>query len=154
MQWRDDTTLPSRGLRLRSTNKSSEGFRITLGLKPLKLRTSKCFRFAPEIGHPICASTSTNYLSIGFAKRSRRPAARRDARRGSSRLGRASAEFPCRRCRHTNARLSGRTYRNGPVFYTFRKSPLLLKARDVTYRQCKSLCIFADCTSVWGIVQG
>ena len=27
--------------------------------------------FSPEIGHPICASTSTNYLSIGFAKRAR-----------------------------------------------------------------------------------
>src|SRR5262245_48176608 len=27
------------------------------------------YRVAPEIGHPICAST-TNYLSIGFAKRS------------------------------------------------------------------------------------
>ena len=26
------------------------------------------YRFAPQIGHPICASTSTNYLSIGFAK--------------------------------------------------------------------------------------
>src|SRR6516162_9273578 len=26
------------------------------------------YRFAPQIGHPIGASTSTNYLSIGFAK--------------------------------------------------------------------------------------
>jgi hypothetical protein len=29
------------------------------------------YRFAPQIGHPICASTSTNYLSIGFAEHPR-----------------------------------------------------------------------------------
>jgi hypothetical protein len=34
-----------------------------------------------------------------------------------------------------------------PVFYTFRKSPLFPKPRDATYRQRKSLCILADCTS-------
>src|SRR5215831_3554672 len=32
-------------------------------------------------------------------------------------------------------------------FYTFRKSLLLSKPRDVTYRQCKSLRILTDCTS-------
>src|SRR5262249_31769434 len=39
------------------------------------------------------------------------PAARRDARRGSSRLGRASAEFPRPACCQTNARSRGRAYR-------------------------------------------
>src|SRR5262249_34242147 len=38
---------------------------------------------------------------------------------------------------------------SGPVFYTLRKRPLLPKARDVTYRQCKSLRILTDCSSVW-----
>jgi hypothetical protein len=36
---------------------------------------------------------------------------------------------------------------SAPVFYTFRKSSLLPKSRDVTYRQRKSLCILARCTS-------
>jgi hypothetical protein len=31
----------------------------------------------------------------------------------------------------------------GPVFYTFGKSPLLPKSRDVTYRQCKCLSVLA-----------
>jgi len=31
----------------------------------------------------------------------------------------------------------------GPVFYTFAKSPLLPKSRDVTYRQCKCLSVLA-----------
>src|SRR5262245_28849904 len=32
--------------------------------------------------------------------------------------------------------------------YTFRKSPLLPKPRNVTYRQCKSLCILKDCIPI------
>ena len=43
---------------------------MTAGVKSGKAQNERMFfRFAPEIVHPICASTSTNYLSIGFAKR-------------------------------------------------------------------------------------
>ena len=72
--------------------------------------SANAFRFAPDIGHPICASTGYELPldRLREAPSWSRPAAGRDARRGSSRLGRASAEFPCRRCRHTNARSSGR----------------------------------------------
>ena len=44
---------------------------MTAGVRTGKAQNEHMFyRFAPEIGHPICAS-STNYLSIGFAKRAR-----------------------------------------------------------------------------------
>jgi len=43
---------------------------MTAGVRTGKAQNEHMFhRFAPEIGHPICASTGTNYLSIGFAKR-------------------------------------------------------------------------------------
>src|SRR5262249_37894664 len=69
---------------------------------------------------------------------------------GSHEAGRG-AEFPCPACCQTNARSRGRAtgISSGPVVYTFRKSLLLPKPRDVTYRQCKPLCILRDCTSVW-----
>jgi hypothetical protein len=48
------------------------------------------------------------------------------------------------RCR---ASASGSVERPHSGFYTFRKSSLSPKARDVTYRQCKSLRILAGCSS-------
>jgi len=43
-----------------------------LGFKTPKAQNEQMFSASlPEIGHPICASTSTNYLSIGFADRAR-----------------------------------------------------------------------------------
>jgi len=67
------------------------------GVKPEKLRKANVFRFAPEIGHPICASTRTNYLAIGIAKRAR-VGAQQGATLGADHLvwGGPSAEFPCR----------------------------------------------------------
>src|SRR5262245_13065618 len=51
MQWRDDTTLPSRGLGLRPIGKSSECFRMTAGVKSGKAQNERMFfRFAPESG--------------------------------------------------------------------------------------------------------
>src|SRR5262245_8333894 len=55
MQWRDYTTLPSRGLSLRPVGKSSECFRMTAGVKSGKLRMSACF--------PVCPRKRT-YLPI------------------------------------------------------------------------------------------
>ena len=47
---------------------------MTAGIKSGKVQNERMFfRFAPEIGHPLFASTGTNYLSIGFAKRLRVP---------------------------------------------------------------------------------
>jgi len=57
---------------LRPIGTPSECFRMTARVKSGKAQNERMFfRFAPEIVHPICASTSTNYLSIGFAKRLR-----------------------------------------------------------------------------------
>src|SRR6516164_7524962 len=51
MQWRDDTTLPSRGLGLRPIGKSSECFRMTAGVRTGKAQNEHMFyRFAPESG--------------------------------------------------------------------------------------------------------
>ena len=45
---------------------------MTAGVRTGKAQNERMFyRFAPEIEHPIWASTSTNYLSIGIAKRAR-----------------------------------------------------------------------------------
>src|SRR6516165_10343955 len=110
MQWRNDTTLPSRGLGLRPIGKSSECFRMTTGVKSGKAQNERMFyRFAPEIGHPICTSTSTNYLSIGFAKRLRGHGPQQGATPGAAHpVWGTSAEFPCRAAaRRTRLRAEG-----------------------------------------------
>jgi hypothetical protein len=58
---------------------------------------------------------------------------------------RSGAFCPCPASCQTNARSGERSAGNssGPVIYTSRKSLLLPKPRDVTYRQRKSLCILA-----------
>src|SRR5262249_4509414 len=43
----------------------------------------------------------------------------------------------------------GRELISASLFYTFRKSPLSPKARDVAYRHRKSLRILTESTSVW-----
>src|SRR5215471_15790840 len=56
MQWRDDTTFPSRG---RPIGKSSESLRITLGFKTPKAQNEQTFSgVAPDSGP---ASRSLNY---------------------------------------------------------------------------------------------
>src|SRR5262249_41886902 len=47
MQWKDDTTLSSRGLGLRPIGKSSGSLRITAGSEAVRLRTSVCFSGLP-----------------------------------------------------------------------------------------------------------
>src|SRR5262249_7394797 len=109
MQWRNDTTFPSRGLRLRPIDRSSECFRMTAGVRTGKAQNEHMFyRFAPEIGHLICASTSANYLSTGFAKRLRGHGPQQGATLGADHLVWGGAEFPCRRCWQPNARSRGR----------------------------------------------
>ena len=85
MQWRNDTTLPSRGLGLRPIGKSSECFRMTTGVKSGKAQNERMFfRFAPESG-PSDLRVNEYELSLDRLReaRSRRRAAGRDARRGS-----------------------------------------------------------------------
>src|SRR5262249_16422894 len=87
------------------------------------------------------------YLSSGFATRALvGPQQGATLGAGSSRLGRASAEFPCPAC-YENKRAFARGGPTGnfrwPGFYTFQKSSLLPKARDVTYRQRKCLSVLA-----------
>src|SRR5262245_20390261 len=72
MQWRDCTTLPSRGLSLRPVGKSSECFRMTAGVKSSKAQNERMFfRFAPESGHratrlacPLCANCEQSQQEV------------------------------------------------------------------------------------------
>jgi len=70
--------------------------------------------FSPEIGHPICASTSTNYLSIGFAKRLRAQGPQQGATLGADHLvwGGPQRNSHAPHATRTNARSRGRSYRN------------------------------------------
>ena len=84
---------------------------MTAGVRTGKAQNEHMFyRFAPEIGHPICAATSTNYLSIGIAKRAR-VGAHQGATLGADHLVWGGLQFPCRRCGHTNARFEREAYR-------------------------------------------
>src|SRR5262245_1533451 len=79
MQWRDDTTLLSRGLGLRPISKSSESPELPLGSKPLKLRTSKGLPVFPaDIGDGLPDFRLLLTADIASKSTRRRPSA--DAR--------------------------------------------------------------------------
>src|SRR5262245_7132457 len=109
---------------------------MTAGVRTGKAQNEHMFyRFAPEIGHPICASTSTNYLSIGFAKRLRAQGPQHGATLGADHLvwggpqRNSHAADAATRTRASSGRPTGIS--SAPVFDTSRKSLLSPKARDV-----------------------
>ena len=109
---------------------------MTAGVRTGKAQNEQMFyRFAPEIGHPICASTSTNYLSIGFAKGLRGQGPQQGATLGADHLVWGGPQ------RNSHAADATRQTRGGAgrlpepqvlrFFDTSRKSLLSPKERDV-----------------------
>src|SRR5262249_61134594 len=77
------------------------------------------------IGHLICASTGTNYLSIGFTKRLCGHGPQQGATPGADHpVWGTSAEFPCRAGCQTNARSGGRPTESSKRSSTERKAVL------------------------------
>jgi hypothetical protein len=107
---------------------------------------------AARVGHGVAAAVLGRYLkdirrSETIRGRAGKPSTAPSESCRRARPGIAMAAITKRASAASSARAS-----IGPVFYTFGKSPLLPTARDVTYRQRKSLCLRTECTSVWVLV--